>query len=323
MKQRPLQPATQRMVETAVKLAPVDPQVRRAAALLLAGRGDQRGALELLGTLAQSDGTEADAALSALLPLVGSVEFDAYVDDSLRLQRPIVDALLLRACQGSVDIARLAAFTQRVVRIRPLPSPIISCIGERAIASNLVPFAHWLWLNGSADLPKNIAFVTNGDFESPSPPPLFAWKISPGGEYRDGYSARIRKSDTSPERGHVLVIRFNGRSLNPPIAEQVLALPEGDYTLEYHANDQSSRASGNSLHWQVLCLDRRRALPGGDRRTAPSVGGWTLVSVDFAVPADCSGQILSLYPGNRLEAATGARGEIAFDDIRIRRRGAS
>ncbi len=318
--QRPLPANAEAMIDVAARLAPLDPQVLRARALALAARGNNRGALDLLDQLAQAGGEESDAALAAMIPLVGSPEFQAFTVDSLRNRNPVVDALLLKACQGNVEFARLAPFAQTVVRVRPIPDRVLRCIGERAIASNLVPFAHWLWLNGASTLPKSIGFVVNGDFDSVADVPLFGWKISPGGEYRDGFNARIRPAETPSERGNVLAIRLNGRSLRPPVAQQVLALPVGAYRLEYRVNNQSSRAA-DQMTWQVVCLERNLTLTSAERRVLPGDSGWSTHSSDLVVPPECTGQLLTLDVGSRLSAADGARGTITFDDIRITRLG--
>lgn len=320
MSNRPLPTEAEAKVNIAVRLAPVDPQVIRSSALVLAARGNNRAALAQLGALARSGGEDGGAALAAMLPMIGTTEFRDFIAQGLQQDDRIVPGLLMQACRSGVDLASLAAFAEQVVGVRSIPDDVVRCIGERAIDGNQVPFAYWLWLNGTARLPTRISHVINGDFESDAMTGIFDWQINPGGEYREGFSARIQKSDVR-ERGNVLAVRFNGRSLKGPIGQQVLALGEGEYALRY-LSQPSTKANAVPLIWQVSCLRSNTILTSGARRTQQLDANWSVVTVNFIVAAECTGQRLSLDVTGRLEAADGGRGSINFDDIGITRIGA-
>ena len=270
--------------------------------------------------LARSGGDDGGAALAAMLPMISTAEFHDFIAQGLQQDDRIVTGLLMQACRSSVDLASLAAFAAQVVGVRSIPDEVVRCIGERAIEGNQVPFAYWLWLNGTARLPTRISHVINGDFESDAMTGIFDWRINPGGEYREGFSARIQKSDVR-ERGNVLAVRFNGRSLKGPIGQQVLALGEGEYALRY-LSQPSTKANAVPLVWQVSCLRSNTVLTSGARHIEPLDANWSVATVNFIVPAQCTGQKLSLDVTGRLDAADGGRGSINFDDIGITRIGA-
>lgn len=317
MSMRPLPAAAEAKVGAAVRLAPVDPQVIRSNALVLAARGDNRAALGRLGSLARSGGEDGAAALAAMQPMVGTPEFRDFVTQGLRDQSDIVIGLLMQACRSGTTLASLAAFAQQVISVRSIPDTVVKCIAERAIDGNEAPFAYWLWLNGSERLPSRISNVLSGDFESGSSAGPFDWTINPGGEYRDGFSARIQKSDF-PGRGNVLAVRFNGRSITGPIAQQVLALAEGRHTLQY-LTQASTTATAAPLIWHVGCLRGDSVLTTQARQVEPLDANWTKVTVNFVVPRDCTGQKLTLVVTGRVQAAEGGRGSVQFDDIGITR----
>jgi len=314
---RPLPAETDAKMRVAVRLAPADPQVIRSNALVLAARGDNRAALTQLGALARSGGEDGGAALGAMLPMVGTPEFRDFIAQNLQQDDKIVNGLLMQACRGGVELASLAGFAEQVTRVRSIPDDVVKCIGERAIEGDLVPFAYWLWLNGTARLPTRISYVLNGDFESAPTSGTFDWRINPGGEYRDGFSARILKSDL-PERGNVLAVRFNGRSLKGPVVQQVLALAEGEHMLRY-LSQTLTNAKAAPLIWHVSCLRSNAMLTGVTRRIDPFDANWSVATVNFIVPAGCTGQKLTLDVTGRLEAAEGGRGSVQFDDIGITR----
>lgn len=316
MSLRPLPAETGAIVDVAVRFAPADPQVIRASALVLSARGDHRAALQRLGSLARSGGEEGGAALAAMLPMVGTPEFRDFIAERLKDEDNIVNALLMQACRGAVDLSSLAPFAQQVANARSMPDEVVKCIGERSIEGNQVPFAYWLWLNGSARLPSRISNVLNGDFASASMTGPFDWRINPGGEYRDGFSARVLKSDL-PGRGNVLAVRFNGRSLKGPIVRQVLALRAGEHELRYLT--QTSTTKAIPLIWHVSCLGNNAVLTTKARRSEALDANWSVVTTNFVVPGDCTGQMLILDVSGRLEAAEGGRGSVQFDDIGITR----
>jgi len=306
-------------VAIASRLAPFDPQVLRSQALLFAARGDFHNALLWLDRVAQLGGEEGDAALTSMLAFIGGDDFHSWVATALAQHDPVVDALLLRACRANTELPRLARFVESVIRARPIPDSAVDCIANRAIDANLAPFAQWVWLNGSKAVPKTMAYVLNGDFEGPIDSGPFAWKIHPGGEYRDGFSARVRPTQTTDGGKKLLEVRFNGRTLRPPVAQQVLVLPVGAYTLSYRSRP-SDALSGNRLLWQVRCLGSTTALSPSERAAAVDSTGWITVTTEFTVAAGCSGQLLTLEAASPRDIVDGGRGSVAFDDVQITRR---
>lgn len=303
-------------IAAAATIAPRDPQVLRARAIRLAAQGNHEAALRTLSLAARAgDGSERDSAMASMFPLIGTPAFAAFIGKELKARGDFVDQLLLRACDRGIDLARLAQFAQMVVRDHAVDDDIVNCVAGLALAQNQAAFAHWFWLNGSRRLPQTIAHVFNGNFDQQPGAGVFDWRISPGGDYRDGFSARVRLDETPGRTGYVLSVRLNGRPLATTVARQALALPPGSYRLSYRFAALELRG-GSPLTWQVRCLTDRTTMIGSESTTVGD-GVSQLIESRFTVPPACSAQELVLESSNKLAAAEGGRGTLMYDDIRI------
>lgn len=302
-------------------LAPMDPQVLRTRANLMLGAGHIDDALDLLEKVALVFPDERGNAFDVMAAAAASAAFPRYIERALQHKSPVVDEFLQHACQNARPLPLLASVATAVVKVRPLPNKILDCVCDRAISANAVPFARWLWLNGHAKLPKAIGFVQNGGFDEIIGQGAFDWRISPGGQFREGFTARVQYGDgDQTNRNHVLAVSFNGRPVRVRIARQTLALPPGGYELRYQYHAGGLKAP-LQYAWQIRCLnDDLRLLSTAAPPLDQNAGRWQTQRADFLVPTACTGQELSLELPGKLQQETGGRGTLLFDDVVIGQR---
>ena len=170
--------------------------------------------------------------------------------------------------------------------------------------------AHALWLYlWNRPLP----LIFNGDFEQAFVPGGFDWETVGNNDHRAGAQVSMvgRK-----ERGQVLRVGFNGKSMQSPIVKQVLPLRPGRYTFSLSAQSTDLR-SAEGLAWVFTCT------VGGTEllRSAPvkATGrDWQKQTLNLVVPKGCGPAVtLSLQPQAAYEVTTGMRGEVVFDALTL------
>lgn len=313
-----LSPLAVKVIDAATSLGPVDPQVLRARALLALKRGDISGGLERVADIATYFPAERKDAFTTLLAYVGDPAWTAFLQGRLKSGWPAIEPFLVESCQGSLALPSLLGLAQQVVRNRALTDETIACIGNKAIAEGQVPAAYWLWLNASPNVPRSVGNVFNGDFELPAAGRLFDWRLGPGGEYREGFAVAVRRDASRGRENNVLMIRFNGRALRLPIAQQFLALSPGRYVFSYAAREVGAITPG-IVTWTLSCVPPKVSPTPGVLRSQPLGSGWVTRTQEISVPAGCDGQLLELTVGNRLQMLQGLQGSIFFDDISMTR----
>lgn len=312
-------PITSQAVAIAAVLAPVDPQVLRARILVALKSGNTVSGLSLAADTATMFPTESREAFSILRAYTTDAAWPAFFQARLGSGWPAAESFLLDSCQSGAPLGTLLAIAQPIIRRQALSDNTVTCIGSKAIADGQVPAAYWLWLNASATVPSPLANVFNGDFERPLATRLFDWRLNPGGDYREGFAAAIRRDDSRGSRNAVLTIRFNGRAMKPPVAQQFLALAPGRYTLSYNAREIALSSPG-SITWTVRCVPSTLSPVLATAYKQPVTGGWFNYSQAVVIPVGCDGQLLDLELGNRLQLAQGLQGSVLFDDVNIVRK---
>lgn len=323
---QPMAPATPAsasagVIAAAATLAPADPLVMRARAQVLLAAGDEDAALNLLERVALLFPDERANAFAAMTAATSSAAFNRFVSRALQRNSPVIDEFLMHACSAAKPLQLLAPVAEATVKVRPLPDAVLDCVCERAISANAVPFARWLWLNGQAKLPATIGFVQNGGFDDAIGQRPFDWHINAGGQFREGFTARVQYLDSDPKsKNHVLSVSFNGRPVRVRIARQTLALSEGRYELRFRYNAAGLKAP-LQYAWTLRCLgDQAQALASVAPPVTEDARGWQLRAAEFAVPPACTGQELSLELAGKLQQETGGRGTVLFDDIVVTQR---
>ena len=140
-------------------------------------------------------------------------------------------------------------------------------------------------------------------------------RLAAGGEYREGFATAIRNDDSRGRSTNVLAVRFNGRPLRLPIAQQFLALTPGRYLLTYSMRDVGTTPSGVS--WVMRCVPPLLSLTSSAPVAERGNGGWTIRKQEITIPTGCTGQLLDLEVGNRLQMLQGLQGTVFFDDVSI------
>lgn len=312
-------PLANQAITVAATLAPVDPQVIRARMFLALKLGDTVSGLSHAANIATMFPTESRDAFSILRAYSSDPNWPAFFQAQLTAGWPAAEAFLIDSCQSGATVGTLLTIAQPIIRRQPLSENTVTCIGTKAISEGLIPTAYWLWLNALATLPTPLGNVFNGDFEQPSAGRLFDWRITAGGDYREGFAAAIRPDDSRGSRNKVLLVRFNGRALKPPVAQQFLALAPGRYTLSYSRRDIGLSAPASSS-WALRCVPPAVAPTLGAATQQSTQTGWIKLTQDVVIPEGCSGQLLDLELGNRLQLAQGLQGSVLFDDVSIVRR---
>ena len=308
--------AATQAIAVAAMLAPVDAQVLRGRALFAMRTGDIAAGLSHAANMAVLFPTESRDAFAILRAHTNDPGWTAFLQNRLASGWSAAESFLLDSCQSGAPLQTLLTIAQPVIRRQPLTDNTIRCIGTKAIAEGQVSTAYWLWINAPATVPSPLGNVFNGDFERPLAGQLFDWHINAGGDYREGFAAAISLDDSRGSRNKVLAIRFNGRPLKPPIAQQFLALAPGHYTLNYNARAIALTAP-ESIVWALRCVPSRLSPVMTALQKQPFTGGWVNYSQTVVIPVGCDGQLLDLELGNRLQLAQGSLGSVLFDDVNI------
>ena len=219
--------------------------------------------------------------------------------------------------------ARTAARSARLLALYaphvPIDLPTLQCIERRLIADGQPDLAYSYRLVFTPDLPKQVGYVFNGDFELNPGGSAFDWTLSKGGEYRDGFVAALRASPDGDGASRVLSVRFTGRPIRGPIAEQTLALPSGHFILQYRIR-VAGFSDSQPPKWVIRCADSPTSILPPAPRTTYQSGVWSRLEYSFTVPAACRGQTLRLEPATKLSALEGLQGTVVFDDVAVIRR---
>lgn len=173
--------------------------------------------------------------------------------------------------------------------------------------------ARRLWL---ATLPAQVrgddALLFDGGFEHFDTTGPYAWRL----QQPPGVSAG---DDTgNPVQGtHALAITFGDRAIVGFDLTQSLVLPPGPFRLQLAYDNATD--SRRPLTWRIACGAGgaplvQVAMPASGRR------GWTETSADFAVPAGCDTQTLSLQQDGRSLSEQQFGGTLRLDALQIQRR---
>jgi len=316
-----------RVIDAAATLGPVDPQVLRGQALLAFQQEKVGEGLDRAADLAVMFPAEGGDAFTALRVYATHPEWKTFWEARLQKRWPAVDSFLLHSCRSGAQLSTLFAMAQPAISKQPLADATVNCIGNKAISEGRVPAAYWLWVNAMPTTPRSLGNVFNGDFEQPVTGHLFDWRFAPGGEYREGFAATVTRDESGGARtrnpansgNRVLSIRFNGRALKLPIAQQYLALTPGPYVLTYRSSESGAIIPG-AVKWTIRCIPAAATTILGSIRNDPPLNGWTTHTVDVRIPDACTGQLLDLEAGDRLQLLQGYRGTVLFDDISMKRK---
>jgi hypothetical protein len=304
------------LIAVAKRLAPIDPQVMKADIEWRMQTGDVEAALTQAAELATISAVDRGDALAIIARSAGTPAWDAFVRTRIASSWPLLDALVRATCQQAVSLDKLLALAGASVRQTTLSEPSVKCVIDRAVERGQIRAAHWFWLNATPKLPQQIGFVFNGGFQAAPSTIPFDWKIEQGGQFRDGFSARI--VGDSDRRNLALSVQFNGRPVRSAIARQMLALEPGEFRLSWSVREVSGPAD-NATRFRMLCVPGSREVMANNPTATPAADGWVRYAFDFSIPADCGGQQLLLERARDRGTAHPTTLQL-FDDVEVRRR---
>lgn len=152
--------------------------------------------------------------------------------------------------------------------------------------------------------------VFDGGFEHPDVAGGYGWRIgSP-----PGIDIAYATHDAA-EGNSALWLHFEGRAVERLEVEQWLALPAGTWRLEFAANNATD--SSRPFVWEIVCQATGASFARAQLPAAASRPQWEKVSVVFAVPTDCTGQLLRLRHLARSLVERRLTGALGIDAMRI------
>lgn len=157
-------------------------------------------------------------------------------------------------------------------------------------------------------------YLQNGGFSDPPAAQIlpFTWRLGMG----PGLAVEILGDDLRPEND-ALRVDYDGYG-SAPIAEQILVLPAGQYSLSGKERIETSPQTAR-LSWFVTCIESGARVaeyrPSTDARSTNAV--WRSFSVPFAVPnSQCTAQRIQLMP---LGGGRRNKSIAWFDDLAVAR----
>ena len=199
----------------------------------------------------------------------------------------------LDVARAKADPDDAAGLLAELRRLKPAAAtaPEASLLVSALVRTGRYPQARrvWLTLVPPADRGRG-GLVFDGDFRGVPAPPPFNWTFAASAA---GRAEPGRRSAGEPPR---LEASYFGGS-PAVLAEQTLVLSPGRYRLSIQAKADREQVSAD-LSWQLTCLPARGGLARLPlSRFSQGYGGHAL---EFAVPAGCTAQSLSLLaePGD-------------------------
>jgi len=295
-----------RLIDTAQRLAPNQPQLLVHQAAAAFDRGDAAAAVAPL--IKVVDHYDAPLQAQALAQMITMGEGHLLAPHLTRSSRwPARVLAQMGAAGGSISSALpliIPAARLQVLDAATLGRYVNDLKAAGAWAD---AYALWLAMQGARSVPV----LFNGGFDQPFQPYGFDWEVpDTTPRRRAGVIVERRGSDN---RAGVLDLQFTGRSIALPIIRQQLFLAPGKYRLRGDHQARQFRAE-QGLVWTLHCDAARVGTSPGLGDTG---GTWRAFAVDFTVPRSC-GLVVRLQletPG----AGQGARGRVAFDALSIER----
>jgi hypothetical protein len=308
-------------LRSAAQLAPFDSNVHRAQAFRFFEAGDQRQALAKVRALSKIDPESHNDTLGALLQVAGGEAWIEHVNVLTEERSALLDAIAHSTCASNAKMALATWAATRAASVSRLQSRTLECLLGRVTSPGDAIDVYTLWIDSIKSKPSEIPFVFNGDFETPDSNGPFNWRIGAGGEYRDGYTARVQSERVSGKPNRFLQIDFNSRAIRSEMLSINLALPPGNYRLSYRTKDEvTADAATPEL---VLTCNRTNArlgdAPGkvATGRQSSNSGSWREVSRDFSVDSTCYLQRMVLTSASANWQARGFKGRLLIDDVVI------
>lgn len=292
-------------------LAPADPNVLMWRAGHALTNNDLPQATELLVALVEFRGKgEASETLARLVASgQGTALLRPHLRSAARWLPPVLAALSALKLPVGAALPLLAEASAKNAVGKQTVQAYIRDLKRAGEWSD----AYGLWI---AQQKQPTGLLHNGRFDQPFEPDGFDWEVTSVPPSRTGAVITQRGSGN---RGQVLDIQFNGKALVVPLLRQYIFMPPGKYLLRGQFMSSRLRTE-QGLAWTMRCSNDKAAtgLAGRSEALTDTLGTWKTFQFAIAAPSDC-GQVISLQleTVSPLEAASGLKGRIAFDNFEL------
>ncbi len=306
-------------------LAPFNPDVLRLVIFRSLQAGDAEAAVAAGERLAEIDPLAQADVVKALSNLSGTPVWAKTIERWQTTRSPLLDELVYSVCQSNAPIAQKVQLATSASAADVLSNRSFECLRAASLRSPEFASIYSLWIDRVVRKrpgePVEIPNVFNGDFSKAIENDAFDWKLGAGGDFRDGYVARIKRETIDGVANRYFEAELNGRPVKSEIATTMTALPRGRYSLSYRIRD-TSQAAAHRFRLSLRCLVGTELNPAAQDRIASQTPGagindWVLITNTFVVPESCHGQQLSLESTRSNWKALGANGRVALDDVVI------
>lgn len=266
-----------------------------------------------------------------------------HLDALLRLQPSLLEKLQVQANALAVNPATQAYMVKALSKSPPWRSPFLKNFSKAQLpldsmsnlfngvsqhsSLELAEYQPWLkrlideqrymqayvsWAN-MIPMPQrsSLGNVFDGSFEIPQEEQQgqFAWMTKPI------KGARMYWVSGVGQKGeNAFYVEFEGDRTKFANLQQMLALPAGKWRLSYQAKANRLDTS-RGLVWRINCMNDGIIL--AESEPMRGMFNWKEMQLDFEVPEQCTGQILTLMIPARIMAETQIRGELWIDDVSI------
>jgi hypothetical protein len=304
--------AHDRLVATAQRLAPNQPQLLLHQAAAAFDRGDAAAAAAPLTRIV--DHYDAPLAARALAQMIVKGEAGLLEPHLERHSRWLPRVLAqMETAQGPLGAA--LPLVIQGVRLGALDRDTVRRYVRELKAAQAWGDAYALWLAMQGGKPQPLLF--NGGFDAPFQPDGFDWEVPDATpRHRAGVVVERREGGEGGERSKFLDLQFTGRPIAMPIVRQRMFLAPGTYRLRGRQLGRQFR-SEDGLVWTVACAQGRVGTSGS---LADTGGAWRGFDFEFSIPRSCGlVAVLQLETPTPAAAVLGARGRVAFESLSVER----
>ena len=293
----------------AAELAPNNPNALRSRAGRALERGDMPGAVALLVDMLRY--RQAGEAAQVLAQIVVSANGPSLVRPHLTYASDWLPQVLAAMAAQKLAPGLAVPLVLEAVERDSFPAE-----AQRSFMRSLKAGGYWLdayglWLTLHK---QELPLLYNASFDEAFEADGFDWEFPVVARSRAG---SLMDQPTVARRGRVLEIEFTGRSLTRPMAWQYVFVAPGNY--RFHGDYLGSKLrTQEGLVWAVRCMNGRSTPLARSQPLLDSGGVWRSFEFLFTIPPDC-GPVASIQldVAADFEAASGVRGEMAFDGFSL------
>jgi hypothetical protein len=307
-------------MQSAIRLAPHDPQTIRLLAYRAFRAGDAVLALDWVERLAALGGDDLTDAFSTMDSVAATPAWEQRLIAWQSSKNGLLKGYAATHCIGTAELESKIWVATRAASVGMLAPSTVDCLAQHAAAKPAIVDVYSLWLDAMSNPTDSRTYVSDGGFDARDRSGPFTWKIGTGGEFRDGFVTRVATEKTEAIPNRFFQVEFNGKPVRTNPLSQLLVLPAGNYSLSFKYRDTASTPT-STLGILIDCASdgARLAEPNTASTSQETLRGWRERRVSFRVPEKCYAQRLQLESTYRGWKTNGVNGRIALDDVVITR----